>query len=1036
MYLSYNKMRGIAFRTMQRKMRQPYREALFCRSRPSNRRVHTTSSLQAPLSTAAQSDDDDDIDEELQRFATYCMREIWSRDDTFYLAGEVSDASVWDKPLDEFLEPRSRPQQHMEKKSVPQDLLSTFDPENPPSSLEDLEFWLECESQQESVTKYQKIIQAARDRGDHGSLGMVQKLVLDWYKPLREGIEHEQNRYLTKTNMRPGMTIYGLYLCSLPAEKLAVMLANESILQCLTGGYSPRSKKYNGVPLSTIADKIGRAVEAELTVQKLLKKRVLGERGEKGESPLCDEELESKDESELADDGKVEVEKWMYGAHHLQRFTEEITRSGNKNNRLRLEQVSYRARQLLESSEEWEISTRMKVGGALIQILLDKAKVESSNGKTEKAFSHHKVFVHQTKQLGLLLMHDDILKTIMEDSHDSKLPISSYQKPMVVPPKKWVSPREGGYYWLKSNIMRTDGSKLQQEALWRADLSVVCDGLDVLSSIPWKINSNVFRVAKECWNSKIVIGDIPLQERLEVPPKPPRPDYFPQKISDKTSEAYKENKKEIEAYRYAYLKHNRMKQKNMDLISLQCSAVLKLDQAEKFESFNEIFFPYNLDFRGRAYPIPPHLSTVGSDLCRGMLTFAEAKPLGNRGLYWLKVHLANLAGNDKMSFDDRALFAEENMENIRAAHDSPLGENRWWMTLDDPFQALATCHEIVQAIDSGSPESYHCSLPVHMDGSCNGLQHYAALGLDLGGGRAVNLCKSEKPQDVYSGVMKEVIRQVAEEASKDLDFDESAENLSKEERQALKRNRGAKLVNGLIDRGVVKRTVMTSVYGVTFIGAMNQIQEKIEEKLEEKGVDIDENENEIHSACVYLARVTMDAMGKLFSGARETMKWLTECARLITQQEQPVAWISPIGVPVVQPYRQSKPHTITTIVQSITLVDQSDDLPLHKQRQVSAFPPNYVHSLDSSHMLLTALEMDRRGLCFSAVHDSFWTHPCDVDEMNEALRDCFIELYKQPLLENLKEKWELRYPTITFPDLPEKGTLDLEEVRTARYFFQ
>ena len=55
--------------------------------------------------------------------------------------------------------------------------------------------------------------------------------------------------------------------------------------------------------------------------------------------------------------------------------------------------------------------------------------------------------------------------------------------------------------------------------------------------------------------------------------------------------------------------------------------------------------------------------------------------------------------------------------------------------------------------------------------------------------------------------------------------------MSKAEREALRDNRAAKLVNGLIDRGVVKRTVMTSVYGVTFIGAKKQIQEKIEEKV-------------------------------------------------------------------------------------------------------------------------------------------------------------------------------------------------------------
>ena len=48
-----------------------------------------------------------------------------------------------------------------------------------------------------------------------------------------------------------------------------------------------------------------------------------------------------------------------------------------------------------------------------------------------------------------------------------------------------------------------------------------------------------------------------------------------------------------------------------------------------------------------------------------------------------------------------------------------------------------------------------------LPGSCNGLQHYAALGLDAKGGAQVNLVPSCKPQDVYSGVcdvVKEKVR--------------------------------------------------------------------------------------------------------------------------------------------------------------------------------------------------------------------------------------------------------------------------------------
>ena len=577
----------------------------------------------------------------------------------------------------------------------------------------------------------------------------------------------------------------------------------------------------------------------------------------------------------------------------------------------------------------------------------------------------------------------------------------------------------------------------QKEALEESDLSMAHDGLNVLGRVPWEINKPVLEIARQCWRSGIAIGDIPSSNDFDVPPAPIKLDRIPDEVfADRESEGFKSQVIEFKAYNDALKRHNRMKQKNMDLRSLRCSAILKLDQAEMFQDFEKMYFPYNMDFRGRAYPVPPHLSNVGSDLCRGMLSFAEKKKLGPRGFYWLKVHLANLAGNDKITFEERATFTDENMENVRAAVEDPFGENRWWMSLDDPFQGLATCYEIIRAIDSGDPENYECSLPVHMDGSCNGLQHYAALGRDSIGGKAVNLCKEDRPQDVYSGVMEEVVRQVAAEAALDLDIDETREDLSKTERDALKSNRAAKLVNGLIDRGVVKRTVMTSVYGVTYIGARKQIQEKIEEKLENQGVDVHELDHEVHAASGYLATKTMDVMGQLFSGARQTMNWLTACARLIAEQGQPVAFISPIGIPVVQPYRQSKSHTVVTLLQTVTLADNSDDLPVHKQRQVTAFPPNYVHSLDSSHMLLTALEMDRRGLSFSAVHDSFWTHPCDIDEMNEALRDTFVELYEQPLLEDLKKTWELRYPSIQFPDLPERGNLNLGDVRSAPYFFQ
>jgi len=85
-----------------------------------------------------------------------------------------------------------------------------------------------------------------------------------------------------------------------------------------------------------------------------------------------------------------------------------------------------------------------------------------------------------------------------------------------------------------------------------------------------------------------------------------------------------------------------------------------------------MYLPHNLDFRGRAYPIPPHFNHIGDDLSRGLLMFAEAQPLGERGLRWLKIHLANLYGYDKGNFDERVKFAMDHLEDIYDSAKNPL----------------------------------------------------------------------------------------------------------------------------------------------------------------------------------------------------------------------------------------------------------------------------------------------------------------------------------------------------------------------------
>jgi len=116
-------------------------------------------------------------------------------------------------------------------------------------------------------------------------------------------------------------------------------------------------------------------------------------------------------------------------------------------------------------------------------------------------------------------------------------------------------------------------------------------------------------------------------------------------------------------------------------------------------------------------------------------------------------------------------------------------------------------------------------------------------------------------------------------------------------------------------------------------------------------------------------------------------------------------------------------------------LDQGDQLSVHNTRHRSAFPPNFVHSLDSTHMLLTAIQCKKEGITYASVHDSYWTHPGTMDRMNEILREEFIGLYERPILEELADSFQRRFPEIEFPPVPARGNLDLQLVRESKYFF-
>ncbi|KAL9022802.1 MAG: hypothetical protein Q9185_000065 [Variospora sp. 1 TL-2023] len=669
---------------------------------------------------------------------------------------------------------------------------------------------------------------------------------------------------------------------------------------------------------------------------------------------------------------------------------------------------------------QWSAATKVRVGAVLLSKLIDCANVRvfrkhAETGSvleaTQPAFLHRSIF-RNGRLIGMLRLNDSMY------DHLTKTPVAASLSPkylpMVVEPKLWVNFRDGGYLTSTEPMVRLRQCDEQSRryitvAVDNGDMAQVCAGLDVLSRTPWQINGPVLEIMLEAWNSGEPIGKIaPDNPDIKFPAEPAADDR-------RAHAAWVRELKEI-GYQKAGYKSERCFQ----------NFQLEIARAYLKETF---YFPHNVDFRGRAYPMSPFLNYMGADLCRGLLKFGVGKELGASGLQWLQIHLANVFGYDKASFSERVAFAQDHRVEIFDSADKPLDGQRWWLKAEDPWQCLAACKELRDALTSPNPESFVSRLPVHQDGTCNGLQHYAALGGDAIGARQVNLEPGDRPSDIYTGVAELVQEAVAKEAGQG--------------------NELARYLEGKISRKVVKQTVMTNVYGVTFVGAKMQVMRILKELYPELP---DTGSISHRNAAFYIAKKIFIALANMFNGAHDIQYWLSDCASRIATTvtpeqmqrveaaragtldepdefqrkplkrkgesgrkeellafKQSVIWTSPLKMPVVQPYRKKVTERVATHIQQISLENPSLADPVNKRKQLQAFPPNFIHSLDATHMILSARECDKQGLTFAAVHDSFWTHASSVETMNRILRDAFITMHSEDIVGRLRREFVLRH---------------------------
>lgn len=641
---------------------------------------------------------------------------------------------------------------------------------------------------------------------------------------------------------------------------------------------------------------------------------------------------------------------------------------------------------------------KRRLGTVLTNIVSETGLVELRLEWVGKNQSQYHVF-----------LSDKVQKWLTE-THDKYSKLYPVLLPMIAPPNPWNGPMGGGYLsgvMPECKLVKTYNTRYLED-LQSVDIPKVYRALNAVQDTPWRINRRVLEVMKHLHDRNIEVGKLPRKEPLPEPPKP-----WDMDTNEEARKKWREEAHEIHSI-------------NAKNLGKRVAATQKIWIADKFKDEKAIWFPHCLDWRGRVYPIPHLLTPQGDDVAKGLLQFAQGKPLGENGAYWLAVHIANVWGEDKETMDDRVQWVLDNEESILAIALDPIDYELKpgmldWHEADKPFQFLAACLEWAGYRMTG--DDYVSHLPIAMDGSCSGLQHFSAMLKDPVGGKAVNLVPSDRPQDIYQKVAEVVQGRVEKDAEENV-------------KEAL-------AWNGKVNRKVCKTPTMTLPYGVTKFGMQDQVLKFLLEKCESGNPWIEgvfgKQDNQPYAN--YMGNLTNDSVGEVVRAAPQAMGWLQKLSKVMSKAGLPINWTMPAGLPVQQAYWKQKKKRVKTMFGglSYTVTYTEDTDTIDSRRQASGIAPNFVHSLDASHLMLTVCQALDAGIeDFAMIHDSFGCHACDTDVLNYVIREAFIEQYSVDRLEEIRDVVLKQLPEELrkeVPPLPKKGDLDLEVVRDSVYFF-
>lgn len=405
----------------------------------------------------------------------------------------------------------------------------------------------------------------------------------------------------------------------------------------------------------------------------------------------------------------------------------------------------------------------------------------------------------------------------------------------------------------------------------------------------------------------------------------------------------------------------------------------------------EFFFAITMDKRGRMYYRGGLTSPQGTDFCKAAFQFANGMPLGETGYKALCLHTANVFGKDKLSINNRMEWVRYNTARLLMINTHYDVQETFAGA--DTFQALVAAKELQRLQvweDAGNAtEDFVSTLVCHQDGTCNGLQHMAAITHNRSTAEAVNCTASthdDVPTDIYGVVA----------------------------------NKAADISTGIVKdaieaygRSMAKNPVMITGYGA----GDETIVVNTAAYLTEKGKDATLG-RDCGNAYLDSIKLVAPAVSNLTNALKARAKVA------IQKGHSNIRWVTQDGFIVDIEYRDIECNRVRAGAFN-AMVPSMRPAPLDEVKTAGALPPNFIHSIDANHLRLVTNECDHELV---TVHDSIGSHAATYFETARVVRSQFANVHEYDALDSLCANLDAPKPEFI-------GDYDASEALESSYIF-